>query len=767
MKLLHSDTFLGTIYNFYIAPSGFLKAATIPLHGTNEDHAFTIRGLPPGALMGLDDQWKRQEVKRILEECRFNRVGFTVFVELRGRGGWGEDIHKGYKTDDSDEPIKKKARDLCWGWGEIPWKIKEPTRRLVNPEDGGAQGTWTWAKDVGIGTAKKGLVASNIAYYCNHVDFAKETNPAYGKMSKALYPDKIRQSWHFNTAYYEDTESYMAMADSRFEHSIKCLIKAVVQRHHALLKKSDKNYKRSLELLGQGLHPLQDMFAHTKNFVSMGHWAKLYWWPYMHHLSGRKQKEADNACFIDAEYDSPETDIKWEPEARKLGSDKDGNKIKLSQRYSDTKTMSYIYLLLYRLTTDLAFARDYREHVDVIVRRLRLPERVKFGKKQVFLDFALAFRDMFSTKNYLVSEFLIYKVLAKPEWKEGLSRTHTTLMNVLNNVIFMIFPDWKRRVKNNMVYEVRAHIEAPLRCTTSDGRHRFVNSYRLYEDKDITVYLRAFIAANGGYAFRCNYLLGGTYPEHDEKYPYYVAVTPAVDTLQHASPIDFYLNKNRQQSPGFGRRDDRRDVFVELRHILIGDAGEFACNIKILFPYNITQVHWLTGEIKIQKRGNKYAIKILAHNPHGRGTGGKNGMDDKNYYTILKSIHQRISSLDREATFAEIRSSSPYTSQRQNPRDTTSCGVIVAREITDRILGRNLNMGNTYPVGAAELRLQQIMFLRAHHPYQSADGQRIIADQFAERNTIPNERVTGHKRKRNDESRMFEGNDSVMKKRKT
>jgi hypothetical protein len=151
------------------------------------------------------------------------------------------------------------------------------------------------------------------------------------------------------------------------------------------------------------------------------------------------------------------------------------------------------------------------------------------------------------------------------------------------------------------------------------------------------------------------------------------------------------------------------DVFDEIMPVL---CSEEKSNGKIVFPYNRTNVHWLTGEILIQKQGNHYKVKVFAHDPYG---GGK--MEEQQYRVIMKIIGKRIieehkkmiptaitskETSEEGATFECSNEASPF-SQRQHPEDGDSCGIIVARDMMKRICGKNLNTDGVYEVHVPNL----------------------------------------------------------------
>jgi thioesterase domain-containing protein/predicted acylesterase/phospholipase RssA/acyl-CoA synthetase (AMP-forming)/AMP-acid ligase II/tetratricopeptide (TPR) repeat protein len=273
-----------------------------------------------------------------------------------------------------------------------------------------------------------------------------------------------------------------------------------------------------------------------------------------------------------------------------------------------------------------------------------------------------------------------------------------------------------------------------------------VDPNRWYRDDDISSYVdlivrkelgdykketTANIATTGAQTGTiANYLLFGIgdskFPgENDERY--YVAVTPAIDTASLASPIDFYFDKSRQQAPDTGKRDDRRDVFDELLPCLLSETN---CLAKILFPYNLTQSHWLTGEVTIDKQGHHYEIKILAHDPFGGGQ-----VTESNFNVIKAAIEKRIRSGDEKDTFQFQRANSPYK-RRQALGDSTSCGVIACEDILKRISGASLNQTKPYDQGTKDLREKHVDAFVKY--LKETDATRV---NFVKRNTVQQKNV--------------------------
>jgi hypothetical protein len=258
-----------------------------------------------------------------------------------------------------------------------------------------------------------------------------------------------------------------------------------------------------------------------------------------------------------------------------------------------------------------------------------------------------------------------------------------------------------------------------------------INTAQWYTDGDISSYIDLIIRNElGDYKkvndsdFASSYLLSGN---DDGKFPsennerYYVTVTPAIDTVSSVDPIDSYLDKSKQRAPA-GNRDDRRDVFDELLPCLLSESN---CLAKILFPYNRTQSHWLTGEIRIRKQNHHYQIEILAHDPFGGGQ-----FNEGNFEAMRSAIEKRIRSQDAEATFQFQQITSPYN-RRQARGDSVSCGVIVCEDLLKRISGIELSQDALYMFGAKDLREKHINKFIQY--LNEANPTRI---NFIKRNTI-------------------------------
>jgi hypothetical protein len=281
------------------------------------------------------------------------------------------------------------------------------------------------------------------------------------------------------------------------------------------------------------------------------------------------------------------------------------------------------------------------------------------------------------------------------------------------------------------VREEAKYYQAQFFTDVSDNGHlRRVDVNHWYRDDDITTILRITMQNQlEGYASPDNsYLLrseaDGRYSEGNTTERYFVAVTPAVDVMSGAAPITFYFDRNQQQPPDMGHPDQRRDVFDELMPVLTEGQQNHA---KILFPYNITQVHWLMGEIRIHRDGHQYLIEFFAHDPYGGGR-----MQSSNVSEFEEAIIRRLTEFDPEATFNFAVQDSPYN-KRQTRQDGTSCGVITVADIARRARGEGLDVVEPYPIGAPGLRKAHIQMVEQYLPED--DPTRI---KFVTRNTIRN-----------------------------
>ncbi|MBA3537368.1 MAG: hypothetical protein H0T84_12300 [Tatlockia sp.] len=215
-----------------------------------------------------------------------------------------------------------------------------------------------------------------------------------------------------------------------------------------------------------------------------------------------------------------------------------------------------------------------------------------------------------------------------------------------------------------------------------------------YSCNNILKYLDSAIKNDlGGFSTDCKYLLKNQFKDLDGK-NYSVAVVDAIDT-DGGIPIEFFFDSAQQPEPDKGNIDHRRDLFDDIHQMIASPDNQ---NIKILFPYNLSNLHWLTAEIKIHKEGDNYNISLSAHDPYGGG-----GLKFQTYNDLVSVLAKKINQLNTNAKLNFSSMPSPY-GPRQSRDDGNSCGVIVVEDMLKRICGESLNILQPYTVGAQELR---------------------------------------------------------------
>lgn len=244
----------------------------------------------------------------------------------------------------------------------------------------------------------------------------------------------------------------------------------------------------------------------------------------------------------------------------------------------------------------------------------------------------------------------------------------------------------------------------------ANTHHEEINLTHWYTDEDIDAIIQARIKDFGGFGFQANkqFLLSGIgnhndYPEDGENNRYITLLAGAVDTRELSTPITFFFDCEAQPAPNAGSPDHRQDIFDELIPLLIQDN----LHIKVLFPYNYTNTHWLLGEIKIHKASNDYNVSFYVHDPYGAGQ-----MDENNYCKLCECFIKKITAINPSAKLIFSNNQSPYKTQRQSTSDDTSCGVIMLEELFQRITGGTLDKIYPYAAGTEELRKKHIVLLR-------------------------------------------------------
>lgn len=280
--LLYSRNQNGFIFNFYVDDQSGKLSAKVTKDGKSVE-VFLIQGLP--WQKDLQDSGKKEKVRQALSDSYFRYIGDAVEVHPRGLGGWGTEIHNGLKNNDGFETL-------------------------------GLKGTYQWCVELGFSSKH----AKWISEACDSVD-SGHTSPKKISSSEA-------QGWHFDTNNNEGGPK-----DSRIFNTVDRLNNALAKA------KSDrsKHSKRALETLGHGLHPLQDIFAHTSQFVHRLP-KMLPGYRGQHHFFYEKASEADNPSYRNSKSSKPISLQSMD------GSDRIA---KHSQRYTNTRIFSLFYLRCY------------------------------------------------------------------------------------------------------------------------------------------------------------------------------------------------------------------------------------------------------------------------------------------------------------------------------------------------------------------------------------------------------------------------------------
>lgn len=246
---------------------------------------------------------------------------------------------------------------------------------------------------------------------------------------------------------------------------------------------------------------------------------------------------------------------------------------------------------------------------------------------------------------------------------------------------------------------------------------KVVNLSRKYRDDDINDYVNLIVDNElGSFEEGYKFLLSGN---DDKKFGnedgrrYHVLLTPAVDSAGASTPIRYFLDKETQLSPVNAAVENRRDIFDEIDTLVTNQSNEL---IKVLFPYNLIQNHWLTGEIIIEKNQNNFTVTVFSHDPYGNGK-----MLEENYNTLKGAITKRLTQIFPSAVLNFQNATSEYN-RRQSVGDVISCGVIVADDILKRVKGQSLSVLAPYPQGCKELRERHVQ-----------DFQRLVVETNATR----------------------------------
>jgi len=219
------------------------------------------------------------------------------------------------------------------------------------------------------------------------------------------------------------------------------------------------------------------------------------------------------------------------------------------------------------------------------------------------------------------------------------------------------------------------------------------NISKQYDDEDINSLLTIFVRENGGFVRESSSLLSSRFRDQSDSNDYYIVLTGAVDHAGKGTSVTHFLDKTRQPAPERADRDDRRDIFDDL---LPQIRGLEEAHVKIVFPFNILQHHWLAAEIRLHiYNKTELFVECYCHDPCGGGR-----FHDMNFVEIRLAIEKKLS--ETGYLVKEIyNKESPY-SQRQADGDIDSCGVIGVDDTEKLILGQPLTI--SYDRGAILLR---------------------------------------------------------------
>lgn len=251
---------------------------------------------------------------------------------LTSAGGWGDPQHRGYTS--------------------YLGVFHRHHNSWFDPE---AEGTYTWVKKVlERGEINWDVISSQarrIADACAAVDTGI-TDPTrqFGKYA---------QSWHFNT----NINCWGgACDDSRILHAIRCFKLACPDASAQMThdKKLDKEYKKMANgrapgdesFIGTGLHPVGDVFAHIDPYVSRYQPPDTdinEGSPFYGHILRINRHKALSPLNADLRASLAVDDPKHLDHYSHLSLIPEDRAHKLSQRYSDLKTSSLLYLYVYDL----------------------------------------------------------------------------------------------------------------------------------------------------------------------------------------------------------------------------------------------------------------------------------------------------------------------------------------------------------------------------------------------------------------------------------
>lgn len=360
-EVIHTYQKFGTTTEFYIDENGILHAQVTD--GSYERDVPFIRGLPIELRVGLLDETKKTHLKRILEDSYFVTMGSEVQVNAKLKGGWGNRVHGG-RVDQPHGGLRGKTfSDHSERVLSEVEKEHSTAQYLVGPGQYRSVtifGAYDWALKLGFSAEQ----SARIAEACVWVDYDDDTKPD-DMVACALGEASAKQRWHFDINAQSACVSWEAYkdgwsGDARLNIAAHCLEEAI--RLYRLGRSSE-----AFENLGKGLHPLQDVYAHTKHFVFNFDFLATF---AIHSWIGAENykqdvRHADNPIYINEEEgneESPRTFIRYE----NATDEDDKGECYFSQRYSDAKTATYLYLISFLKQTGLDDSTTHKDRVSKI-----------------------------------------------------------------------------------------------------------------------------------------------------------------------------------------------------------------------------------------------------------------------------------------------------------------------------------------------------------------------------------------------------------------
>ena len=154
-----------------------------------------------------------------------------------------------------------------------------------------------------------------------------------GPTSSLKFWNPWAQGWHFNTSRCP----WGSETDSRVIHAVELLTRAID------IGKDSSKHAEALWRLGECLHPAQDVNAHAPGFVTKYEYATFRGADIFSHVTF-KGEEADNPFHIQSDAHAPA----YSPPTVNT-EDNLSEHIRISQRYSDTKTTTEFCMLIFLL----------------------------------------------------------------------------------------------------------------------------------------------------------------------------------------------------------------------------------------------------------------------------------------------------------------------------------------------------------------------------------------------------------------------------------